>query len=183
MNDARRRMSRARIAKLADAPDAGDERARACRRLVRRQALKAAGVSALPVVGVDLIVNGQLLADTIERINAAYGLSAAQIAGLPAPLRSQLETVVREVGSYLIGRVVTQAALFGAARSIGIRLGAQQAAKLAPVAGLAASALLSGWLFKRLGDRHVLHCERVRSALPELPPVPAVPRLGLEPRA
>ena len=77
--------------------------------------------------------------------------------------------MVREVGSYMIGRVVTQAAVFSAARAIGLRLGAQQAAKLAPVAGLAASAVLSGWLFKRLGDRHIDQCEQVREAIPELP--------------
>jgi hypothetical protein len=157
------------------------ERARACRRLVRRQALKAAGFSALPVPGVDLVVNGRLLIDTLERINGAYGLSAAQVAQLPAPLRSRVERMVQEVGSYLIGRAVTEATLFAAARSIGVRLGAQQAAKLAPLAGQAASALLSGWLFKRLADRHILHCERVRAALPELPAPPAVPRLGLSP--
>ena len=70
------------------------------------------------------------------------------------------------MGSYLIGRVATQAALIAALRALGLRVGAQQAAKVAPVVGLAASAALSGWLFMRLCDRHIAHCEQVRAALP-----------------
>ena len=153
------------------------ERRRACQRLVRVQALKAAGVSALPVAGVDLFINGKLLAHTLAQINTAYGLSPQQIAKLPAPTRGRLENMVRELGSYLIGRVVTQTVVFSAAKAIGLRLGAQQAAKLAPVAGLAASAALSGWLFKRLCDRHIGQCEQVREAMPELPAPPPLARL------
>ena len=142
--------------------------------------MKAAGVSALPVAGVDLFINGQLLARTLGQINTAYGLSPQQIARLPAPTRSRIEGMVRELGSYLIGRVVTQAAVFTTAKAIGLRLGAQQAAKLAPVAGLAVSAVLSGWLFKRLCDRHIGQCEQVRAALPELPAPPPVAQLTFD---
>lgn len=159
---------------IASGPEAV---ARDCRRLVRRQALKAAGVSALPVAGVDLFVNGRLLASTIEQISAAYGLSPEQIARLPAPLRDKVDDLTQEIGSYLIGRVVTQGALFTALKALGLRLGAQQAAKLAPIAGLAASAALSGWMFKRLCDRHIAQCQQVRAALPQLPapaPLPAL---------
>ncbi|MBA3597074.1 MAG: hypothetical protein H0W40_06820 [Methylibium sp.] len=152
---------------------------RDCRRLVRRQALKAAGVSALPVAGVDLFINGKLLASTIEQISAAHGLAPGQLAQLPATLRNQVDDLTQEVGSYLIGRVITQGALFTALRAIGLRVGAQQAAKLAPIAGLAASAALSGWMFKRLCDRHIAQCQQVRAALPQLP-APA-PVLALAP--
>ena len=151
------------------ASPAPSERALACRRLVRRQALKAAGVSALPVLGADLAVNAHLLAQTINEINRVYGLSPTQIAALPAAQRSKVDEIARKVGSYLIGRVATQAALLAALRTLGLRLGAQQAAKMAPVVGLAASAALSGWLFMRLCDRHIAHCEQVRAALPALP--------------
>jgi hypothetical protein len=163
--------------KVPHEPADGVARRRACRRLVRKQALKAAGVSALPVAGIDLLINGQLLAHTIAQINTAYGLSPQQIAKLPAPTRSRFEHMARELGSYLIGRVVTQTAVFGAAKAIGLRLGAQQAAKLAPVAGLAASAVLSGWLFKRLCDRHIGQCEQLREAMPELPAPPPLAQL------
>jgi len=156
-----------------------DAVARDCRRLVRRQALKAAGVSALPVAGVDLFINGKLLASTIEQISAAYGLAPGQLAKLPAALRNQVDDLTQEIGSYLIGRVITQGALFTALRAIGLRVGAQQAAKLAPIAGLAASAALSGWMFKRLCDRHIAQCQQVRAALPQLP-APA-PVLALAP--
>lgn len=145
------------------------DRGRACRALVRRQALKAAGVSALPVLGVDLVVNGQLLVSTIARINEAYGLSPAQIAALPPAQRTQVDELTRKLGTYLIGRAITQGALIAALRAIGVRLGAQQAAKLAPLVGQLASGALSGWMFLRLCERHIRHCEQVRAELPLLP--------------
>lgn len=162
-------------------PSGADTVARECRRLVRRQALKAAGVSALPVAGVDLFVNGRLLASTIEQISAAFGLAPEQLAQLPAPLRNQVDDLTLEIGSYLIGRAVTQGAIFTALRAFGVRLGVQQAAKLAPVAGLAASAVLSGWMFKRLCDRHIAQCQTVRTALPQLPA--PTPLLAIAPAA
>jgi hypothetical protein len=148
---------------------AGDDAVlRRCRRLVRKQALKAAGVSALPVAGVDLVVNARLLASTIDEISDAHGLSPAQIARLPPALRERVDDLALEVGSYLIGRVLTQGALMTALRTIGLRVTAQQAAKFAPVAGQVASAAMSGWMFKRLCDRHIEQCRSVRAALLQL---------------
>ena len=152
---------------LLDTPE--KERADACRRWVRRQALKAAGVSALPVLGADLFVNANLLMNTVESINRAYGLSPAQIASLPPAQRNKVDLLIHKTGSYLIGRAVTQTAIIAAMRSVGLRVGAQQAAKFAPVVGQAASAALSGWLFKRLCDRHIVNCASVRAELPLLP--------------
>ena len=141
---------------------------RHCRRLVRKQALKAAGVSALPVAGMDLVVNGRLLAKTIHAISEAHGLTPEQIARLPPALRERVDDMALEMGSYLIGRVLTQSALFTALRAVGMRVTAQQAAKFAPVAGQMASAAMSGWMFKRLCDRHIDQCRSVRAALPQL---------------
>ncbi|HSV70338.1 MAG TPA: hypothetical protein VLI72_09515 [Methylibium sp.] len=151
---------------------ADDAIARHCRRLVRRQALKAAGVSAIPVAGVDLFVNGRLLARTIGEISLAHGLAPEQLARLPKPMRTRVDDLAVEVGSYLIGRALTQGLIIAALRHLGVRLGAQQAAKFAPLVGQAASAALSGWMFKRLCDRHIAQCRAVRAALPELPAPP-----------
>lgn len=157
---------------LLDTPE--KERAAACRRLVRRQALKAAGVSAVPMLGIDLVVNLNLLTRTIDAINTAYGLSPAQIAALPPAQRNKVDLLIRKSGSYLIGRVATEAAIVSATRTVGLRVGAQQAAKFAPIVGQAASAVMSGWLFKRLCDRHLANCDAVRAELPLLPaPAPA----------
>ena len=151
------------------------ERERDCCRLVRRQALRAAGVSALPVPGVDLFVNTRLLVQTVNEINRAYGLSPAQIAALPPAQRTQVDELARKAGSYLVGRVATEAALIAALRAVGPRVGAQQATKLAPVVGLAISGALSGWLFMRLCKRHIAHCEKVSAELLLLPaPDPAL---------
>ena len=145
------------------------DRARACRKFVRREALKAAGVSTLPVLGADLVVNGHLLVKTLSRINEAYGLSPAQIAALPPAQRTRVDELTRKIGTYFIGRAITQGALIAALRAIGLRVGTQQAAKLAPLVGQLASGALSGWMFLRLCERHIAHCELVRAELPALP--------------
>jgi hypothetical protein len=149
--------------------------------MVRRQSLKAAGVSAIPVAGMDLFVNGRLLAQTIGHISLAYGLAPQQLASLPAPVRSKVDSMALDVGSYLIGRVLTQGAMVATLRAVGLRVTAQQAAKFAPVVGMAASAALSGWMFKRLCDRHIAQCQQVRAAMPELPPPPDLMTIDMEP--
>jgi hypothetical protein len=151
------------------------KRQRELRRFIRRQVIAAAGVSALPVPGVDLLVNSGLLAHTLVRISLHYGLAPEQLAQLPRPMRNQVDHAIHEVGSYLIGRVVTQTAVLSAVKGLGLRLSAQQAAKLAPIVGMAASAVMSGWLFKRLCERHVAQCEHVRAQVPQLPQLPAPP--------
>ena len=104
-----------------------------------------------------------------DLVNAAYGLSPAQIAKLPPAQRTRVDEIARKVGTYFIGRAITQGALIAALRAIGLRVGAQQAAKLAPAVGLAASAALSGWMFMRLCERHIGQCEQVRDELLALP--------------
>jgi hypothetical protein len=89
-------------------------------------------------------------------------------------VRNRVDQAISDAGSWLIGRVVTQAAVLTAAKGLGLRLGAQQAAKLAPVAGMVASAALSGWLFKRLCERHVAQCEQVCRQVPQLRAPPAL---------
>jgi len=150
------------------------EKALTCRRLVHRQALKAAGVSALPVLGADVVVSTHLLVQTVDEINQVYGLSAAQIAALPPAAQTKVDELVRKTGSFLIGRVVTQAVVLSALRAFGLRVGVQQAAKVAPVVGLAVSGALSGWLFKRLCDRHIDNCELVQAEFPLLPAPEAI---------
>ena len=61
--------------------------------------------SALPVAGIDLFVNGKLLADTIAQISAAHGLSPEQLAKLPAPLRSRVDDLAQELGRRLGAQV------------------------------------------------------------------------------
>ena len=96
-------------------------------------------------------------------------MSPAQIAALPPAQRTQVDELTRKLGTYLIGRAITQGALIAALCAIGVRLGAQQAAKLAPLVGQVASGALSGWMFLRLCERHIRHCEQVRAELPLLP--------------
>jgi len=113
-----------------------------------------------------------LLSQIVQALEAAHVALAARADAVGEPVILAHDLAV-ELGSYLIGRVLTQGVIIAALKHLGVRLSAQQAAKFAPLVGQAASAALSGWMFKRLCDRHLLHCQQIRSVLPQLP-VPVI---------
>src|SRR4051794_34009506 len=58
-----------------------------CRRLVRRRAVISAGVSAVPIPGVDVVSDLSLFTLLINDINKEFGLTPDQIAMLQPRLR------------------------------------------------------------------------------------------------
>src|SRR5262245_60392169 len=58
-----------------------------CRRLVRRRAAISAGVSAIPLPGVDVVSDLSLFTLLINDINKEFGLTPAQIERLQPRLR------------------------------------------------------------------------------------------------
>jgi len=141
--------------------------ARACRRLVTRRALIAAGVSMVPLPGVDVAIDVGVLVAMIERINTAFGLTPEQIEQLAPRRKAFAYKAIMAVGGALVGRVVTRELVMRAVRSMGMRWTARRAAKMVPVAGQIAAASLGFAMLKLLGDRHVADCVRVATLLAE----------------
>jgi hypothetical protein len=50
-----------------------------CRRTVRKRAVMAAGVSAVPIPGIDVISDLSLFAKLVDEVNQAFGLTPEQI--------------------------------------------------------------------------------------------------------
>lgn len=144
---------------------------RRCRKLLNRRALAGAAASAVPVPGLDWLVDAALLSKLLPAISAEFGLTPEQLDRLPKHKREQVQKAVSVVGSMLIGKFITRDLVIRAAAVVGKRLTAKQAAKYVPLAGQALSALIGYTAIRYLGEEHIKDCVRVcRAAGLALPP-------------
>lgn len=151
-----------------------DAVAEQCRRLVRKRALFAAGVSIVPIPGVDWITDVAVLVKLIPDINRAFGLTLEQVERLAPDRRVAVYKAIAAGGSLLIGKLVTRELVMQALRVVGVRLTTQQAAKYVPVAGQAISAALTYTSLKFVCEQHIKQCMVVTQRLvlpaPDAPP-------------
>lgn len=147
------------------------EAVRRCRKLLNRRALAAAAASAVPVPGLDWLVDAALLTRLMPAINAEFGLAPEQLDQLPKHKREQVQKAVSVVGSMLIGKFITKDLVIRAAAVVGKRLTAKQATKYVPIAGQALSAIIGYTAIRYLGEEHIKDCVQVcRTAQLRLPP-------------
>lgn len=145
------------------------------RKLLHRRALAGAAAGAVPVPGLDWLVDAALLSRLIPAISEEFGLSEQQIAQLPKRKREQVEKAVSVVGSMVIGKFITRELVIRAAAAVGRRLTVKQAAKYVPFAGQAISALIGYTAIRYLGEEHIRDCVQVCRAAHLHVPVPALP--------
>jgi hypothetical protein len=143
------------------------------RKLLNRRALAGAAASAVPIPGVDWLVDAALLSKLIPAINAEFGLTPEHIAALPQRKREQVEKAVSVVGSMVIGKFITRDLVIRAAAAAGRRLTVKQATKYVPNAGQAISAQIGYAAIRYLGEEHIRDCVQVcRQAQLQLPSAP-----------
>ncbi|MDC8757718.1 hypothetical protein [Janthinobacterium fluminis] len=136
-----------------------------CRRLVRRRAMLSAGVSAVPIPGVDLMSDLSLFALLIDDINQAFGLTPEQIERLHPKVKLVAYEAAIGVGGMLVGKVVTRELILLLIKRSGVKLLAKQAARLVPLAGQLASAAIGFAVFRHIGYQHVEACAAVAQEL------------------
>ena len=129
--------------------------------LLKRRALVAAAASAVPVPGLDWVVDAALLSKLIPEINRMFGLTPEQISRLSPEKRERIQKATAAVGSLLVGKLVTQNLVLHLAKTVGIRLTAKQATKFVPLAGQAISAALGYSALRYLGEQHLKDCVQV----------------------
>lgn len=149
---------------LADGNPALQAAIERSRRLLHRRALVAAAASSIPLPGLDWAVDAALLSRLVPKINAAFGLTPAQIDGLTPHKREQVQKAVSMVGSVLIGKFITRELVIRATQTVGMRLTAKQVAKYVPLAGQAVAAALGYATLRYLGEQHLRDCVRVVQA-------------------
>jgi uncharacterized protein (DUF697 family) len=141
-----------------------------CRRMVRKRATMAAGFSALPVPGLDVVSDLSLFARLVDEVNKAFGLSADQVERLHPKLRLMAYEAAVGVGGMLVGRFVTRELLLKVFRKAGVKIASKTVAKLVPIAGSVVSAAIGFAMFRQLGYQHVEACARVaRELIPARP--------------
>lgn len=145
--------------------------ARQCRRRVNRTAMLAAGVAVVPVPGLDWATDIGLLMRLLPQINAAFGLSPAQIARLSPDRRLVVYKAITAAGGLLVGKVITRELVLRVVQLVGLRLTTQQAAKFVPLAGQALSAALTFAALRYVCEQHIQQCLAVARQL-QLPAPP-----------
>ena len=136
-----------------------------CRRLVNSRALVAAGVSVVPIPGVDWVTDVAVLVRVLPAINRAFGLTPEQIERLAPDRRVVVYKAISAGGGMLVGRFVTRELVGRLLRVVGVRLTAQQATKFVPFAGQAVSALLTFSALKYVCEQHIQQCVAVSRQL------------------
>lgn len=151
------------------------------RKMLHRRALAGAAASALPVPGVDWLVDAALLSRLIPAINAEFGLTPEQLDRLPRRKREQVEKAVGVVGSMVIGKFITRDLVIKAAAAVGKRLTLKQATRYVPIAGQALSALIGYSAIRYLGEEHIRDCVQVCKQANLTLPAPSQLRLAPPP--
>jgi uncharacterized protein (DUF697 family) len=145
--------------------------ARACRRMVNRRSLVAAGVAVIPIPGVDWLTDVGVLLKLIPDINRAFGLTPEQVERLSPDRRVVVYKTLSAGGGLLVGKLITRDVILQALKIVGVRLTTQQAAKYVPVAGQALSALLTYSALRFVCEQHIRQCIAVAQQL--MLPTPA----------
>lgn len=141
-----------------------------CRRLVRKRATMAAGFSAVPLPGLDVVSDLSLFARLVEEVNKAFGLTAEQVERLQPKFRLIAYEAAVGMGGMLVGRLVTRELLLKLFKRAGVKIASKTAAKLVPMAGSVVSAAIGFAMFRQLGYQHVEACARVaRELIPARP--------------
>jgi hypothetical protein len=128
---------------------------------VRRRAALAAGVSAVPIPGVDIVSDMKLFTQLIDEVNTAFGLTHEQIERLQPKYRMIAYEAAVSVGGMLVGKLITRDLVFKLLAKSGKKLVAKQASKIVPLAGQVASAAIGFLAFRQIGYQHVDACAKV----------------------
>ncbi len=142
------------------------------RSMLNKRALVAGFASAVPVPGLDWAVDAALLSRLLPKINAEFGLSAEQLDRLDPSNREKVQKAIALTGTVLVGKFITKDLVLKAAKVIGVRLTAAQAAKFVPIAGQAVSAVVGYAAIRYLGEQHIKDCVRVAKQSQLVLPVP-----------
>jgi uncharacterized protein (DUF697 family) len=136
-----------------------------CRRMVRRRAVVSAGVSAIPIPGVDVMSDLSLFAKLVEDVNQAFGLTPAQVERMQPKYRLIAYEAAVGMGGMLVGKLITRELVMQLLRRSGVKIVAKTAARLVPLAGQLAAAAIGYGVFRQLGYQHVEACAAVAREL------------------
>lgn len=145
-----------------------EEVSKKCRRLVIRRAALSAGVSAVPIPGLDIVTDLGMLSKLIDDINREFGLSPAQIELLRPQARIATYQAIVGTGSLLVGKLITSGLVLRLVKRLGVKMVVKRTAKFVPIAGTLVSAALGFAVFRTIGNQHIEACAIVAAELVSL---------------
>ncbi len=141
-----------------------------CRRLVRRRAAISAGVSAVPLPGIDVLSDLSLFKMLVDDVNKEFGLTPEQVDRLQPKHKLLAFEVAVGMGGMMVGKYVTRELLTQVLKRTGMKYFAKSASRFVPIAGQIASAAIGFAVFRKLGYEHVEACARVAEELTAVRP-------------
>ena len=150
---------------IPDTPKHIEDTRERCRRLVRRRAVISAGVSAVPIPGVDVVSDLTLFKKLVDDVNSAFGLTPEQIDRLQPSHKLIAYKVAVGVGGVMVGKLITRELLMQVFKRVGLKYMAKSASRFVPIAGQMASAAIGFTMFRKLGYEHVEACAQVANEL------------------
>ena len=136
-----------------------------CRRLVRRRAVISAGMSAIPIPGVDVVSDLGLFTVLINDVNLEFGLTPQQIERLQPKFRLIAYEAAVGMGGMMVGKLITRELIVQVLKRTGLKSVARQASKFVPLAGQIVSAAIGFAVFRQIGYQHVEACAVVAQEL------------------
>jgi uncharacterized protein (DUF697 family) len=146
---------------IPDDPGEIDSVRARCRSMVRRRAAIAAGVSSVPIPGVDVVSDLSLFKKLVEDVNHAFGLTPDQIDRLQPRYKLIAYQAAVGIGGMMVGKLITRELLIMVFRKMGMKMLTKSAARVVPIAGQIASAAIGFAVFRKLGYQHVEACAAV----------------------
>ena len=137
---------------------------RKCRRLVWKRAILSAGLSMVPIPGLDVASDLGLMARAIEEINLEFGLTPDQVARLNPEIRLVVYQMSLGVGGAMVGKLITRDVVARLLQKTGSKVLAKQAVKIVPLAGQVAAATISFVAFRSVANQHIEACSGVAAA-------------------
>jgi uncharacterized protein (DUF697 family) len=132
-----------------------------CRKMVLGRAVTSAGVSVIPLPGLDMAADVGLLTKLLPAINRKFGLAPEQIDELDPRRKAIVYALIRRGGKSLVGRVITKEVVVTVLKRVGVQMTAKQASKVVPIAGQVASAFIGFGAMMYIGASHVDECYRI----------------------
>lgn len=134
-----------------------------CQRMVSRKALVSAGVSLVPIPGLDVAADVVVLIRLFSQINERFGLSEAQVEALAPDKKLLVYKAITAVGSTLVGSSITRQLVLKVLAGISQRVAGRQLTRFVPIAGQAVSAALAYAAMRYVCNQHIADCARVVS--------------------
>ena len=132
-----------------------------CRKMVLGRAATSAGVSVIPLPGLDIAADVGLLMKLLPAINRKFGLAPEQIEELDPVRKALVYSLIKRGGQSLVGRIITKEIVVAVLKRVGVQMTAKQAAKYVPFAGQVTSAILGFGAMMYIGASHIDDCYRI----------------------